>query len=62
MIADKWEDYGDDWLYHLVAVTAGKFKERYIFTIGGLNYTLFIMNDSSNFKKMAYLDTWDPNP
>ena len=38
IITDEWEYFGDKWPYHLIAVTAGKFKERYIFSAGGINY------------------------
>ena len=38
ILTDQWEYFGDKWPYHLIAVTAGKFKERYIFIAGGINY------------------------
>jgi hypothetical protein len=44
MITDTWEDFGQPWPYHLVAVTGGTYKNRYLFTVGGLNYTLYFNN------------------
>ena len=38
VLTDEWEYFGDRWPYHLIAVTGGKFKERYIFSAGGINY------------------------
>ena len=40
ILTDQWEYFGGNWPYHLIAVTAGKFKDRYIFTVGGINYSL----------------------
>ena len=62
MITNKWEDFGDLCPYHLVAVTAGKYKERYIFTVGGLNYDEYFKGSNQMMTKILMLDTESRDP
>lgn len=48
--------------YDLVAVTAFKFKERYIVALGGMNYTLYYYGQDLFMTQMLVLDTFAAEP
>lgn len=57
IIQDVWEDFGNLWPYHLVATTGGKYQDRYIFTVGGLNYPKHFNGDNDMTTRILMLDT-----
>jgi len=61
-LTDTWEDFGNAWPYSLVAVTGGKYKERYLFTVGGLNYQKYFGGSEDMINKMLMLDTEEASP
>lgn len=48
--------------YDLTALTAFKFKERYIVAMGGMNYTLYYYGHDLFMTQMLVLDTFAENP
>ena len=59
ILTDSWEDFGDQQIIALRASTTGKYKERYIFQIGGMNPDI----DEDIFQNwMLMIDTEAQNP
>lgn len=48
--------------YDLVAVSAFKFKERYIVALGGMNYALYYYGHDLFMTQMLVLDTFAAEP
>ena len=60
-MSDKWEEY-QELPYDLVAVTATKYKERYLIAMGGMNYLLHIYGYEDFWKQMLVIDTLSVEP
>lgn len=56
VLSDQWEDFGPPLPYLLIAPTAFKVKERYIFLIGGLNYNMYYTNKHTIKTEILMLD------
>ncbi len=56
IINDTWEQLPPI-PYDLTAVTAFKFKERYIIAVGGMNYAMYLMENDLYMTQMLVLDT-----
>ena len=56
VLNDQWDDFGPPLPYLLIAPTAFKVKERYIFLIGGLNYNMYYANKNTIKTEILMLD------
>ena len=61
IISDIWEEY-QELPYDLVAVTATKYKERYLIAMGGMNYLLYSFGYDDFMNKMLVIDTLSVEP
>lgn len=62
MIKDTWEEFLPRLEYTLVATTAFKVHERYIFLLGGLNYFRYEYRIECMEKQLLMLDIDHPEP
>ena len=62
ILGDSWEDFSPMVDFSLVAPTAIKVKERYIFLIGGLNYMRNYYGHECMENKLLMLDVENPGP
>jgi hypothetical protein len=61
IMSDKWEEY-QELPYDLVAVTATKYKERYLIAMGGMNYLLYSFGYDHFMNQMLVIDTLSVEP